>query len=181
MSYSQIDLAYKYARAFLNVYGKGLAVTDAQQLAEISHQLGNIKKFLVFADLTHLAHDAHDTIMHFLAPFGVHLKLSQLVMLLAQESRLALLANVLDALVDLFQQERGIVPCAVTSAYPLTQEQKGQVEQAISGWLAPRVSEMVYKLDKNLIAGIRIQLGLTIAECSIAQEVQKMRNNALVG
>lgn len=73
-------------------------------------------------------------------------------------------------IVNLLWQRRQVMPCEVTSAQPLTVEQRLHVEEVFSNRLQKRLA-MSFIVDPKLIFGLRIQAENYLWEDSVARRL----------
>jgi len=100
--------------------------------------------------------------------------LQNLLKLLADRQRIAMLDSVLLRFLELYRQLRNITLARVTSATPLSDEQQAQLNarvQAIAG--TPSV-EFDLKVDPALIGGFIVSLDSRVIDASLAGQVRRL-------
>ncbi|MCU0237460.1 MAG: ATP synthase F1 subunit delta [Acidobacteria bacterium] len=113
------------------------------------------------------------------AKMGLHDKTLQFLLTVAAENRMAYLAAMVQALEQAWYEARGIEIVTVDSVVELSSGQKerlrGNLRRALAGEVA-----LQFRLDPELVAGIRIGRGSVQYDFSLAGSLKKLRET-LVG
>lgn len=172
------SLAVKYARAFLIVFKDAVSDTlidDVDRILEQLHDIENITSSLKV--LSYEGSINSGAFEFFLRYFKIGKPLDKLIGLLSHHKRLYMVQEVLQAVKNLYQKDNGIVSCTMTSACELDDEQKRIFEKFASRHLGNRV-RTVWRIDRNLIAGIGIKTDDFLWEDSVAKRLRAARNQA---
>jgi F-type H+-transporting ATPase subunit delta len=177
MSMFPSPLAYKYARAFLDTVGKEISPQAIQALSSVAQELEGRRDAFLYGSLAldSQRYECIRILIQFLDKFSLGRILSPLVELLAKHKRLPMLAGVLKAIVDIYKRDHKIISVTVTSAQELNSGQKSILEKIIARRFGERL-EIIYKLDKILIAGIRVEADGLLWEDTVAHRMQSMRS-----
>lgn len=99
---------------------------------------------------------------------------SNLLELMAENGRLKRLDGVISAFKTIMAAHRGEVVCEVTTAKPLDQAQKQQLEVALKKFLASNESlQLTTKVDPAIMGGMVVSIGDKYVDMSIATKVKK--------
>jgi len=177
-----------YAQAFLNVLkksGRGLgeALEETRGLAQLLVDYPKLRVFLEgpqfrTEDKIRVATDAfkENCADSFLS----------LIKLLINNDRIEYLHDVLDKVEQLILKEQGITPGLVTTAIPLTEEEKDKVRSQLENYASKhfktgenqdvrRQFELNYKVDKRLIAGVKVKFEDVLIDTTIDTYLGELR------
>jgi F-type H+-transporting ATPase subunit delta len=94
--------------------------------------------------------------------------------ILVDHRRIPLLAEILPAFRSLVDEHLGLVQAAVTSAQPLAEAERAQLEAAL-GRKTGRVVRATYAVDPALIGGAVTRIGSTIYDGSVREHLRVLR------
>ncbi|MFY8150414.1 MAG: ATP synthase F1 subunit delta [Prochlorococcaceae cyanobacterium] len=97
-----------------------------------------------------------------------------LLKLLADRQRIGVLDAVLERLLELYRQQRGIALATVTSASPLGDDQLGQINSRVQSVAGTDLVEIVQKVDPALIAGFTVSVGSQVIDASLSGQVRRL-------
>ncbi|XP_059475034.1 ATP synthase subunit O, mitochondrial [Neocloeon triangulifer] len=114
-----------------------------------------------------------------LTKIGAALKLSSLstnlMTLMAENGRLKSLGSVIGLFKTLMAAHRGEVACEVTTAKPLDEATRKELEGALNGFLKKgQTILLTTKVDPELLGGMIVSIGDKYVDMSIASKVKKM-------
>lgn len=164
-------LAKKYAKAFVAAYKKQLTSDDMVNIDRSLRALKSNKAALAFLHLVPGACQMSHVFDRFLEHFGLDKILHGLIALLAEHKRLWLIPEILEALGQHYKESHGITSCIVTSAGDLDADQKAMTADIIAKKFGKN-AEIIYRIDKRLIAGIRIQTPEVLWEHSVDTDIR---------
>ena len=98
----------------------------------------------------------------------------KLLVLLAENDRLILLPDLVNAYHEMLMDRQNVVRAEVISAEPLTSDRADAIEQRIATVTGKRV-RMVTKVDKALLGGVVARVGSTVYDASLATQLRKIR------
>jgi len=102
----------------------------------------------------------------------------RLITLLADRDRLGLLPDIIRSYGKRLREHLGIVEAHVTTVQPLDPKQLAAVEGRLSEASGRKV-EMSTSVDPTILGGIVARLGTTVYDGSVANHLERMRNNFL--
>merc|ERR1712217_962378 len=99
---------------------------------------------------------------------------------LTENKRMKLLPRMIDLFETFYRAEKGLVPCTVTSAAPLTDAQKGQVKQAMEA-RAEKGSTLIMEYDTNpaLLGGLVVKMGEMVLDQSVSTRLERLTTRLL--
>ena len=100
--------------------------------------------------------------------------LMNLLKLLADRQRIAVLDAVLERYLELYRQLRNITLAKVTSAQPLSDEQQAQLNQKVQAIAGTKAVEFDLKVDPALIGGFVVNLESQVIDASLAGQVRRL-------
>jgi F-type H+-transporting ATPase subunit delta len=99
---------------------------------------------------------------------------ANLLLMLADGERLALVANLAPTYSEALRGHRNVIQAEVTTAAPLPADQLTQFEQRLSQATGSKVT-MTTRVDPALIGGAIARVGSVVYDGSVATKLQKMR------
>ncbi|MCP9771321.1 F0F1 ATP synthase subunit delta [Synechococcus sp. Tobar12-5m-g] len=97
-----------------------------------------------------------------------------LMQLMADRQRIALLDAVLARFLDLYREQRGIALANVTSATPLTEAQQASLRTKVKAVAGTESVEFDLSVDPALIGGFVVSLGSQVIDASLAGQVRRL-------
>lgn len=171
---STVNLARKYATAFLNQHGSLLSLADCATFVNAQEFIKKHPHFLFLLQLPVLPKNIQQkNLDEFFAKTSLNVELKQLCNLLIDHKRLALLPELLSALKRLYLERNNIMEFTISSSHALTAQ---QLEDIITYLHAQTGKKIIYNnyVDKNLIAGIRLQNNTYLWEFSIERQLREI-------
>lgn len=179
MNIRNAELAKRYAMAFLNLYIDKFDEKSLFELKQIIEFLENNSNIVSFFSLPNISlRDKAKEVDILFSKFNLPNQLNQLAILLVKHGRASLLVKVLNKIILIYQQRMGNILFEITSAVPLMNNDLMLVRKFLEEKTGKKVIES-YKVDKNLIAGIRAQSDNLLWERSISRQFQNV-NRLLV-
>jgi F-type H+-transporting ATPase subunit delta len=86
------------------------------------------------------------------------------------------LAYVIDQFTTLFYEANGIVRGVVTSAVPLTAQQKASIESGLSKRLGIDAVTLEEKVDQEIVGGVIVEANHQIIDGSVKSQLTKLQN-----
>ncbi len=171
---SRFFLAKRYAQAFLNLFS--LLPEYIEKInASISYFSNHAELFSLLKvpllDPRLKVNALEDCLI---SRFALPSEFKQLIQLLVKQKRSYLIADVLKQIVEIYQSRQGIELFTISSCPEL-----GSLQQkTITDFLNDKTHHTIVcqmKLDKNLIAGIRMQSGEHLWEYSVKQQLARIQ------
>ena len=100
--------------------------------------------------------------------------LMNLLKILADRQRIAVLDAVLLRYLELYRELRNITLAKVTSAQPLSDEQQAQLNQKVQAIAGTQSVEFDLKVDPALIGGFVVNLESQVIDASLAGQVRRL-------
>jgi F-type H+-transporting ATPase subunit delta len=97
-----------------------------------------------------------------------------LLKLLADRQRIAVLDAVLERFLTLYREQRGIALAAVTSATPLSEEQQEALHRKVKAVAGTDNVEFDLTVDPSLLGGFVVSLGSQVIDASLAGQVRRL-------
>jgi F-type H+-transporting ATPase subunit delta len=111
-----------------------------------------------------------------LALFGEQItpSMQNLLKLLADRQRTAVLDSVLERFLELYRQLRDITLARVTSATPLSEEQRTQLNARVRSIAGSKAVEFDLCIDPSLIGGFVVTMGSEVIDASLSGQVRRL-------
>jgi F-type H+-transporting ATPase subunit delta len=103
-----------------------------------------------------------------------------LVKMLIERDRTALIPEIRGLFDDQVRAERGIAVAQVTTAERLNDAEQGLVREKLEGMTGQTV-ELATKIDPEIIGGIIIRIGDQVIDGSVRNKLEKMRSRLMAG
>jgi F-type H+-transporting ATPase subunit delta len=100
--------------------------------------------------------------------------LQNLLKLLADRQRIAVLDVVLLRFLELYRDLRNITLAKVTSATPLSEEQQQQLNDRVRAIAGTKAVEFDLAIDPGLIGGFVVSMGSRVIDASLAGQVRRL-------
>merc|ERR1719221_1512463 len=99
---------------------------------------------------------------------------------LTENKRMILLPRMIDLFETFYRAEKGLVPCVVTSAEPLTTAQQGQVKAAMEA-RAEKGSTLIMEYNTNpaLLGGLVVKFGEMVLDQSVSTRLECLTTRLL--
>lgn len=166
-------VAKKYAQAFANIFLDTLSLQDYDNMQMAAANIN--KQVLFFLRLPVLDSSVKKNALNTLSKrFKLPSSVQRLLHVLLHDNRLFLICDVLRYICSLYRQYKHISEFAIISSHPLT---KDKIE-VIKHFLVQMTRQNImytYKIDKELIAGIRLQSDTFLWEYSIRQRLNEAK------
>lgn len=168
-------LAKKYATAFLNLYSDTISLDTYHTLKTVADYFKKNYNFFFLLNTPTVSPTTKRTTMIALLK-QLHIPDSFLVLidLVLKHQRLFLLPGIFEQIVRIYEQRKKILPFTFFSSNNLD---NNQIE-AIKKFLTQKTNfHIIYKtkLNKKLIAGMRLQSDVFLWEYSVAKQLRALR------
>ena len=100
--------------------------------------------------------------------------LSNFLSLLVFKRRIFFLEKIIHSFIKLISKERGELTASLISSKDLTNQELSDISSELSNSIGSTIS-FDYKVDKNLIGGLKIQLGSLMIDSSIKNKLRKYK------
>jgi F-type H+-transporting ATPase subunit delta len=106
---------------------------------------------------------------------GVPEKAGRLVGLLLEHERLPLLADIVAAAPEAWNERQGVLSFEVASVIPLTAAQQGRLAERLEA-MEGRPVRLNYRIDPALIGGLTLRRGHIIYDASLRGGLQRLKD-----
>jgi F-type H+-transporting ATPase subunit delta len=96
-----------------------------------------------------------------------------LIGLLLENGRLAILPHIVDAFEKLKAEQEGVQEATITSAFPVADAQQSELVQALETRFGRKIKANVV-VDPQLIGGVKVELGDEVFDASVRGRLQAM-------
>ena len=166
----------KYARALAEV----AAESDVTQIVQVG--LG------AFQETFHTHRDLRDALFCPSVPLvakrnivanvaekmGISEILRNFLFVILERSRLQLLDELVESYQEVLDERAGVARVAVRSSHPLTSNIRERLQNAMSKKTG-RTVKCSYKVDEDLLGGVRLQVGSVVYDGSIRTQLEELR------
>jgi len=169
--------ASRYAKALLEVLYPAKAETGREQLLQFISVLSHEQDArLLLENPTVSAERRKDLVKRIGDALALDIPIQNFLGLLIDRNRLDLLDEITSTYAALLDEKLGIVKARITSAQDLDSRQRDEVAARLQAVTGKKV-RMEVSVDPSLIGGLVAQVGSTIYDGSIRQQLQAFRNN----
>jgi len=166
-------VAKRYAQAFINIFLDTLSLQDYDNMQIAAASIN--KQVLFFLRLPALDYSVKKNALSTLSKqFKLPSSVQRLLYVLLHDSRAFLICDVLRCVCLLYRQYKHISEFAIISSHPLTENEIEVVKHFLAQMTRQDIM-YTYKVDKELIAGIRLQSDTLLWEYSIRQRLDEAK------
>ena len=169
--------ASRYAKALLDVLYPAKAEKGREQLLQFASVLSQQQDArLLLENPTVSAERRKDLVNKIGETLALDVPVRNFLGLLVDRNRLDLLDEIVSTYEGLLDERLGVVRARITSALELEPRQRDEVVARLQALTGKKVRMEVF-VDPSLIGGLVAQVGSTIYDGSIRQQLQAFRNN----
>jgi F-type H+-transporting ATPase subunit delta len=171
----------RYARAFAQAaHAANLDPANAsQQLNDFASTLSGSSELLEVLSDPALPHPQKLHVIDALAQrIGMAKPVRNFVAVIVDHQRLHALPEILTDLRPLFDAETGLTEAEVTSAHPLSEEDRRALEDKIGQMTSTRVSA-TYNEDRSLLGGAVVRIGATVYDGSVKAQLERLKQRLI--
>jgi F-type H+-transporting ATPase subunit delta len=169
------SLATPYAEALLQVAESrqetDTVATQARELLVLWNSSAQLREAMASPVLEP---EAKKAALSALFDGQVTASVQNLLKLLADRQRIAVLDAVLERFLELYRELRQITLAKVSSATPLSDEQQAQLNQKVQAIAGTQAVEFELSVDPTLIGGFVVNLGSQVIDASLAGQVRRL-------
>lgn len=172
--------ANRYARALMDVLYPAKAQAGLQQLLSFSQLLNEQQEARVFLENPTMAGERRDRMLKEIgAALSFDRTVNNFIHVVAEHNRLPILEEIIEEYQRLLDDRMGIVRARVTAARALDPGQHQELTNKLEQITGKQV-RMEIAIDPSLIGGVIAQVGSTIYDGSVRQQLQAFKSR-LVG
>ncbi|BDC34170.1 hypothetical protein Noda2021_01280 [Candidatus Dependentiae bacterium Noda2021] len=166
-------LARRYAQAYYNINSEDLTLAICNNLQRAEHFLRNNRSLVAWLKVPVIPDAVKIASLQSLLiqKFEIAQSISSLITLLVEHKRSYLIGLVLKEIHDIFQERSGIHLFVVSSSHELSADGVSAIEQFLQR-KRPGAVLAGHHIDKNLIAGIRMQSNSELWEYSVRKDLR---------
>jgi F-type H+-transporting ATPase subunit delta len=169
--------ASRYARALIDVLYPAKAELGLAQLRRFSSVLSEQADARIVLENPTVGTDQRKNLLNKIGDaLSFDTSIRNFLGLLIERNRLDLLDEIISRYEGIFDEKSGVVRARVTSALELDSEQQRQVAAKLEQITGKKV-KMEVAVDASLIGGLVAQVGSTIYDGSIRQQLQAFKNS----
>lgn len=168
-------LARRYASAYLNVFKAEISKQDLDAIDKARIFFCEHKKAIFFLSLPTIREDKKiQTIANACAFLKLPASCMKLIAVLIKEKRAFLCCDVLEYIIKLYQRMHHIMDVVIESSPEIDEQQQELIRQFLSD-ATNHAIDYTYKVNHDLIAGIRASSDTVLWEYSIAKKLRAIR------
>lgn len=162
----------KYAEAFLNVFEKKLTLAQCDALQALADALDENKNYAVFLILSTIKPEEKLLLLKKIwDQYAIPQEYSTLIDLLLHDKRILFLSPVLRNIIIQYKERARIATFTIASAQPLSESDLSIIKQFLARHTGCAIT-YTYAVDKNLIAGLRLQSDTVLWEHSLEKQLR---------
>ncbi|MBR4457066.1 MAG: F0F1 ATP synthase subunit delta [Solobacterium sp.] len=174
------EIAGRYAEALFELSAELNQIEERKEEAQIilSQFHENPDLFGFFRAVQISRNEKKEVIEKILADFTPETR--NFMKLLVDKDRMYYVIPILEAFIAKADEALGIETAVVTSARELSAEQLTRIRGALEKKTGHKI-RLITKLDKSLIAGIKVSAGSVVTDVSVARQMEEMKETLLRG
>ena len=106
------------------------------------------------------------------------MKLSNFLQIIINKRRIYFLEKILEKFIKLSSKKRGIEDAVLISSKDLSQDERKNISQEISKAVKSNI-DLTFKIDKNLISGVKIQVGSLLIDTSLSNKLKRIKQSMI--
>lgn len=169
-------VSQNYAQALFNVMDKqGASLDDAlRETEEVRKLLQTNPKFRIFFEGPQFREELKEEIAQRVLQGQVSETFFRFIIMLLRHNRIDHLFDILEEFMKLVMEKKGIVPGVVTTAVPLSDEQRWLLQEKLEAVRGLKFN-FKFQVDPKLIGGVKVRYGDTLFDSSIATYLKDLR------
>ena len=100
--------------------------------------------------------------------------LNNFLQLIINKRRIYFLDKILETFIKLSSKRKGKIEAILTSSKDLSRDEKNKINEDISKAIKSNI-DFIYKIDKSLISGVKIQVGSLLIDTSVSNKLKKIK------
>jgi len=109
---------------------------------------------------------------------GLKKTLSNFLQLIINKRRIYFLDKILEKFIKLSSTKKGKIDALLVSSKELSQDERKKINEEISNSIKSNV-DFTYKIDKNLVSGIKIQVGSLLIDTSVSNKLKRIKQSMI--
>ncbi len=169
-------LSLKYAKGLFTV------AKELGKIKEFGEELNQIKDLLISMPevLSALQNPIYppdlklEIIQEILKVVKVDPEIEKFLMLLVERRRIQFIKEIVSMYQELLEEELNIARGEVITAYPISEEEKRELEEILKNYLRKEV-KLEPRIDEEVIGGVKIKIGDIVFDGSLRTQLIKFR------
>ena len=174
------ETSERYSRALFEV------ANEVKELDKIENDIKNFEKLLnssleiknFLQDPTQNIKTQNSAINLLADKLGFSKNLKNFFLLLIEKRRIFFIKKIIETFLKLCSQKRGEVKASLISSKELSQTELDKISEDLSKLMGSTI-RFNYKVDKELIGGLKLQLGSFMIDTSIKNKLKKYQQKML--
>lgn len=164
----------KYAQAFLNIFLDSITPEVYASIKSLESFLSSHRNALIFFGLHHIPTDIKLKLLNDLqSKFTLYEPMKKLFETLIRHNRSQLMPQVLKNICQYYRIRKNTMLFSIQSSHELDKESVATIEKFLAHHTNKHITSVQY-INKNLIAGLRLQSDTLLWEYSIHKEIKKL-------
>ena len=109
---------------------------------------------------------------------GLKKTLSNFLQLVVNKRRIYFLDRILEKFIKLSSIRKGKIDALLISSKELSQAERKKINEEISNAIKSNV-DFTYKTDKNLVSGVKIQVGSLLIDTSVSNKLRRIKQSMI--
>ena len=101
---------------------------------------------------------------------------SNFLQLIINKRRIFFLEKILNKFIKISSNSKGKIDATLISSKDLSQDERNKISQEISKSIKSKI-EFIFKTDKSLISGIKIQIGSLLIDTSLSNKLKRLKQS----
>lgn len=178
MIIQNIELAKKYAVAFLNIYEQTITYQDYQSFIQAEHFLKHHRKALFLFNIPLIKQSIKKNVLdEWRKKYILPESFNKLIDLLLMHQRLWLLPDIVQCLVQEYRFRNNILFFTISSSYQLEPSELEVLRDYLAQKTGKSIDYVHTITPDTLIAGIRMQSSSYVWERSVGKQLKLMRRS----
>ena len=170
-----INVAKKYAKAFMAVYPKSLGLSDIGKIETAQFFLQSHKRTLFFLQLPQFDRERKEAmIVDLIGHFSLPDTFARLFYLLITHNRSFYIPDVLWFIIELYKEDTNSINFSIKSTHPLKETHICAIKRFLGQKMGKNIIA-IPSIDTSLIAGLRLQSNDHIWEYSVRKQIKTLR------
>ncbi len=174
MIIKDVAIAFKYAKAFLNVFIEKISLADYKNIVILEQFLKSRRAALAFLILPHIEYKAKErALSSVIEKFSLPDCFNNLIRVLVKGRRAFLFPIILNTIALVYRKRKNIEDFVIQSSNQLDESALKEIEIFLSQKTGAKILSK-HKIDNELIAGIRLMSDRYLWEYSIAKKLRTL-------
>jgi len=172
----QLNIAYKYAKAFTNLFKNNIELEDIEKLDLLQKYLQKNNNLLFYFKLTLIdASVKREVFNKLLTLFQLKNIYLELTDLLIKSNRMPLIIYIIREIIKIYRQENNIMEFQILTSHKLSENRLNLIKEFLKHKTNKKIT-IKEKINKNLIAGLKIYSDELEWQCSIRNNLNLIKN-----